>query len=84
MLVSPGTYRLNVCNVCALLGDDLLSTTEDGEDITEVQRNTITLLESSSFGGVARNHARTALERRREWFATLINGELANGLQYYL
>ena len=63
---------------------DLLNITEDGEYISEVQRNTITLLASSSFGGVARSHAGTAHERRSERLATLINGVFANRLQYYL
>ena len=66
-------------------GDDLLNITEDGEYISEVQRNTITLLASSSFnGGVARSHAGAAHERRSERLATLINGVFANRLQYYL
>ena len=65
-------------------GDDLLNITEDGEYISEVQRNTITLLASSSFGGAARSHAGAAHERRSERLATLINGVFANRLQYYL
>ena len=44
-------------------GDDLLNITEDGEYISEVQRNTITLLASSSFGGVARSLAGAAHEQ---------------------
>ena len=63
---------------------DLLNITKDGEYISEVQRNTITLLASSSFGGVARSHAGAAHERRSERLATLINGVFANRLQYYL
>ena len=63
---------------------DLLNITKDGEYISEVQRNTITLLASSSFRGVARSHAGAAHERRSERLATLINGVFANRLQYYL
>ena len=50
-----------------------ISTTEDGEYITEVQHNTISLLASSTLDGVARSHARAAHERRSERFASLIN-----------